>query len=337
MSEARTAAPQPTEARTAPPDGGQSRVVELKVSGNLMTLEAGLFCVFQMPVSTPPDARSGLPGVRISLPPGPGSRPEAVTISTFRDDGWLDGRDGAALIRVTGGPAQVLVTVYQAPSATPDTAPRLQVMRLGPDAGDQSRAPAVPARASSLEDADVVAHIQRTGDVGTKLGQWIGTRGSGLWIEGFGLTPHDGVAASDIEYQAVLGRGWLSPWIEGGKFCGSRGMALPLLGLKLRLKGEAAKTHQCSYAASFVDGSTVGPVPGGETCEAESLAAMEALQIVIERRGGATAPRRPTRARAGQASESPPAAAAPAEQSRTETRDKPKRAARPATTPRRSR
>ena len=77
----------------------------------------------------------------------------------------------------------------------------------------------------------------------------------------------------------MLGRGWLSPWIEGGKFCGSRGMALPLLGLKVRLKGAAAKSHECSYSATFVDGSTVGPVPGGETCEAESLAAMEAFQV----------------------------------------------------------
>jgi len=235
---------------------------------------------------------------------------------------------------VTGGPAQVLVTIYQAPSASPETAPRLQVMRLGPEAGDQPRAPDMPSRASSLEEAEVVAHIQRTGDVGAKLGEWVGTRGSGLWIEGFGLAPHDGITASDVEYQAVLGRGWLSPWIEGGKFCGSRGMALPLLGIKLRLKGEAAKTHQCSYSASFVDGSSVGPVPGGETCEAESLAGLEALRIVIERRGGAAAPKRPARARAGQAAERP---AAPAEQPRREAPGRPKRAARPAGTPRRSR
>jgi hypothetical protein len=83
----------------------------------------------------------------------------------------------------------------------------------------------------------------------------------------------------------VLGRGWLSPWIEGGKFCGSRGMALPLLGLKVRLKGAAAKTHECRYSATFVDGSSVGPMQAGETCEAESLAALEAFQVTVRRRG----------------------------------------------------
>jgi hypothetical protein len=73
-------------------------------------------------------------------------------------------------------------------------------------------------------------------------------------------------------------------------------MALPLLGLKVRLKGAVAKTHECSYAATFVDGSAIGPLPAGETCEAESLAALEAFQIVLQPRGGArgrTAPPSP--------------------------------------------
>ena len=171
------------------------------------------------------------PGVRISLPPGPAGRPDAVSISTFRDDGWMNGSDAATLIRVAEGPAQVLVTVYQSPSAPPETAPRLQVMRLGAE----TQAPAAMAgqaapSAVRSEDADVVAHVQRTGDVAGKLGDWVGTRGSQQWIEGFSLAPREGVKPADIEYQAVLGRGWLSPWIEGGKFCGSRGMALPLAG-----------------------------------------------------------------------------------------------------------
>ena len=127
-----------------------------------------------------------------------------------------------------------------------------------------------------------MAHVQRTGDVAGKIGDWVGTRGSRQWIEGFSLAPRDGVKPTDIEYQAVLGRGWLSPWIEGGKFCGSRGMALPLAGPQGPPEGRnVAKTHECSYSATFVDGSSVGPIPAGETCEAESLAALEAFQIVI--------------------------------------------------------
>jgi hypothetical protein len=276
----------------AAPPAAQNRVAELKVSGHLMTLDTGLFCVFQAPGSPAANDRSGLPGVRISLPPGPAGRPEAVTISTFREDGWMNSNDAAALIRVADGPAQVLVTVYQSPSATPETAPRLQVMRLGAEgAAAQPAAGQVPLP-TPPGDADVTVHVQRTGDMPGKIGDWVGTRGSRQWIEGFSLTPRSEVKPEDIEYQAVLGRGWLSPWIDGGKFCGSRGMALPLLGLKVRLKGDAAKTHECSCAATFVDGSSVGPVPAGEACEAETLAALEAFQLVIRRRGSEAA-RRP--------------------------------------------
>jgi hypothetical protein len=291
MSEAASAertivsSPEPAKPAAPPPDPA-NRVAELQVSAHLMTLETGLFCVFQTPGSPPPDAATGLPGVRITPAPGLAGRPEAVSVSTFREDGWLNGT--AALVRVTDGSAQILVTIYQHKGM--DAAPRLQVLRLSgePNAASAAEPAASAATVPPPEPAAnpaVMAHIQRSGDVGCALGDWLGVKGSRQWIEGFGMAPLDGLAPEDLEYQAVLGRNWLSPWVEAGKFCGSRGMALPLLGIKVRLKGAAAKTLECSYSATFVDGSEVGPVSGGETCEAESLAALEAFQIVIQPRG----------------------------------------------------
>src|ERR1700733_15814933 len=140
VKEAPAAAPEPAPAAQAPgpqapgpqPSATQApvagRVTELRVSANLMTLDTGVYCVFPAPGSRTPDPATGLPGVRITRCPGMVGRPEAVCISTFRDDGWLDGT--AALVRVTDGPAQVLVTIYQSPRQGPDTAPRLQVLRL---------------------------------------------------------------------------------------------------------------------------------------------------------------------------------------------------------------
>lgn len=272
-TEAGVQAPAQTESAAEP----ANRIAELRVSGNLMTLDAGLFCVFQAPGSPAPDPATGLPGVRVSLAPGLISRPEAVSISTFRPDGWLDGT--GALVRVKEGPAQILVTVYQSGRQSGDTAPRLQVLRLNGDPMPAAAPPPPP-----VTDPEVLAHVQRTGDVGGAIGEWIGSRGSRLWMEGFGVSSHPEIEPEDIEYQGVLGRGWLSPWVEGGKFCGSRGMALPLLGFKLRLKGNAAKAFTCSYSATFIDGSAVGPVPAGESCEAESLAALEAFQIELRPR-----------------------------------------------------
>ncbi len=294
MSDAKIA---PAE-KTAP---AQKLITELKVSGHLMALDPGLFCIVQTPARSM-DAASGLPGVRISMPPGPISRPEAVTITTFRPDGWLLGGGDAALVRVLGGPAQILVTIYQSPSAADNAAPNLQVLRLLEPASGAVRAPQPAAAAQAAAQAtapaaaaprvmEMIAHIQERGDVGAMIGEWLGERGSKKWIEGFGISPTREVTPKDIEYQAVLGRGWLSPWVEGGQFCGSRGMALPILGLRLRLRGEAAETHEALYAASFVDGTSVGPVAAGEPCEAESLSPIEAFQIIIRRRGSAAAPR----------------------------------------------
>ncbi len=297
MSEAGSAVLTKPEPKPAAPDAGQKRVTELRVTGHLMTLETGVFCVFQAPGSALGRDETGLPGVRISLPPGPAGNPEAVSISTFRPDGWLSGRDAAALVRVSDGPAQVLVTVYQSPTQGADAAPRLQVLRLSQDAAAGGPAQGNGTAAGAAGPLDVVAHVQRTGDVGGRIGDWLGERGSKLWIEGFAVTPPNGISPDDIEYQAVLGRGWNSPWMEGGKFCGSRGMALPLLGVRLRLKGAAAKSHVLRYAASFVDGTEIGPVNAGEACEAESLAALEAIQILLE-----------PRAAVGRPAASPPAA-----------------------------
>ncbi len=280
-------------------------VNELRVSAHLMTLDTGLFCIVSAP-SKAADGVTGLPGVRVTLAPGPAGRPEMVTICTFRDDGWMTPFGDASLVRIHQGPAQVMVTVYQAPNAAEGSAPNLQVLRLSDTAvAPAPRAPVAPVVTTALarpaaggapvapKMMDMLAHIQGQGDVGCMLGERVGEPGSGRWIEGFAVAPTNGVAVADIEYQAVLGRDWLSPWVEGGQFCGSRGMSLPLLGLRLRLKGEAAEKFECTYSASFVDGSTVGPVPAGEPCESPDLAALESILIEVRAKG--EAPAKPAR------------------------------------------
>ena len=261
----------------------QQRLTELRVSASLMQLDAGLYCVVLKP-SPFADAKTGLPGVRVTHAPGFAGRPEAVTVRTMSADGWMSGFGDAALVRVTGGPAFVLLTIYQAPGNPAETAPHLQVLPLVSEAAPPLPAPG-PAQLAppSLEPraVDVVAHVQTRGDVGARFGEWLGERGSGQWIEGFGIAPAADVALADIEYQVLLGRGWLSPWVEGGQYCGSRGMALPILGLKVRLRGAAAEAFSVQVSASFVDGTQIGPVGDGEPCEAESLAAVEAMLIEL--------------------------------------------------------
>jgi len=284
----------PSSEASAKPSADTGRVSELRASASLMRLEAGLYCVV-VAASPHADSASGLPGVRITKAPGPAGRPEALEIRTIGADGWVSGAGDAALVRVTEGVAHVMVTIYQAPDASPDAAPKLQILPLmtnqapsGQKSLTASTTP-LPAPAPTAPAApvvmDVMAHIQTRGDIGARLGDWLGERGSGKWIEGFAIAPSNGVALTDIEYQVVLGRGWTSPWVEGGQFAGSRGMNLPILGLRVRLLGEAAKHFELHYTASFIDGTEIGPVMAGEGCEAPSLAAVEAMRIDIAPKG----------------------------------------------------
>ncbi len=260
------------------PQPAKQAITELSVTGRLMALDAGAYCVFHAPGTASADMASGLPGVRISVPPAANGYEGTVQLAGFAEGGWLAGSDDAALIRIVGGPAQVLVTVYEMPGAG-QKAPQLQVIRLSPDlpAPQPVAVPTPPVTALP----EISAHVYGRGDVAGELGAWVGDRGSKRWIEGFGLAPQSGLVPGDIEYQAVLGRGWMSPWSEGGQFCGSRGMSLPLLGIRVRLRGAAAGSLTLRVHGTFVDGTAVGPVGDGDLLESPNLAALEAFRIDV--------------------------------------------------------
>jgi len=263
----------------AEPATGSDLMRELRVTGHMMSLPPGLFCIVNE--TNPATGRTGgLPGVRISPPPMGGQN---VEIAGFRPDGWLGPDGDATLVRIRRGPAQVLVTIYQLPGDTAESAPKLQVRQLlGETGGNVGQGAAQPAPTPGpRERMDVLAHIQSRGDVGAKFGDWLGERGSQNWIEGFAIAAPDGIDPTELSYQAVLGRGWLSPWVEAGAYCGSRGMALPLLGLRVRLTGEAAEQYDLTCSASFLGGGSAGPVGSDETCEGPELAPLEAIMVTL--------------------------------------------------------
>jgi hypothetical protein len=302
-------------ARPPVPDPrAQMPASDIGVSTRSVRLEAGLFSLSLLP--GPPDLGTGLPAVRVCLPPGPPGRRETVSISTLRGDGWMTVTDEATLLRVPSGGAEVVVTLYWSAADADASPPALKLARLNVD-GTPTAAPAVavphgpvfappvaevigqgilapPAvdliapkggqSGSSPPTAEIVAHIEGVGDVDGKLGDWVGVRGSGRAIEGFSLAPRLGISAGDFAIRAVLGRDWLSPWLPGGSFCGSRGLALPLRGFCVRLLPAVAARLEFSCFARFVDGTEVGPVGNDRICAAASLAALEAFQITLRPR-----------------------------------------------------
>ncbi|MFT8423262.1 MAG: hypothetical protein ABF665_17420, partial [Gluconacetobacter sp.] len=183
----------------------------------------------------------------------------------------------AATPRLQGGRLADAAAAGPAPAMAPPQPGAVPPFPVAPS----STQPKLEPQGTKGPAGELTAHIQRRGDVAASLMDWMGTPGSRNWIEGFAIAPAHLITTEDIEYQAVLGRGWLSPWASGGQFCGSRGMALPILGLRVRLKPQAAGRYHCRVWASFTDGSRVGPVTDGGVAEAESAAPLEAFRVEI--------------------------------------------------------
>jgi hypothetical protein len=249
------------------------KIAEVPLSAHSITLEHGTYCVFVTAVSTGV-APADLPALQISTAPGSSS----VALGCLPGDGWLRRVGDAVLIRVVNQQSRLLLTSYDEARVDGAKPPQIQVQRL-----DDGRAPAFPpVAATGIEDSNVLAHIRRHGDRPGPLGGWLGQVGDDSWIEGFEIRPPPGLASEELEYQVVLGRGWLSPWVQAGDFCGSRGMGLPILGFRVRLLGEAAGQWRLRYAARCVDGQELPELGAGGHCEAAELVPLAALKISLE-------------------------------------------------------
>ncbi|NCY26438.1 MAG: hypothetical protein EBX37_16900, partial [Alphaproteobacteria bacterium] len=199
-----------------------------------------------------------LPALRISSSPGSST----VAVAALPGDGWLRQMGDAVLLRVASERSRVLFTSYdesRAPGAKP---PQIQIQRL-----DDGRLPENLRPNKAAQKADYTLHFSRKGDVPAGFGQWVGSLGDDSWIEGVELLAPAPLQPADLEYQVVLGRGWLSPWVQAGEFCGSRGMGLPILGFRARLLGQAAQQWRLRYAGRCVDGRQLPEAENGMPCE----------------------------------------------------------------------
>ncbi len=262
--------PRPKETNVAVP------AAVVNASAQVMTLEPGLYAVDVAPTES---ARAGrgmvLPCVQVGPLPGDGPNTGRAYVSTMNAGTLILPGGNPAYIRVEAGSAAVLVTSYHI--AGVQTAPQLRVAAVGAAAAPEA-APGLPSL-----PLDVLAHVERLGDILAPGGHWAGSAGKGAVIEGFAITPRGEVRAADIEYQAMLGKDWSTPWMRGDEFCGSRGMALSMVGLRVRLVGGAAKRFTCVYGGRFANAGEVGPVSDGAACSAGD-APMEAFWVALRAR-----------------------------------------------------
>ncbi len=265
-----------TNSRSPLPSGPAD--TRLEVTAQILNFEPGLYSV---DVRAPKTLRgaSGMTVPCIRLDPIQGSDPGRALVAALSETPLLQPGDPASYLRVHGGRASVLLTIYKLSGSMP--APELRialVQPVGPGMADAQAAPALPS-----EPVTLMTHVERAGDIVVQGGVWAGQPGSRGAIEGFAVTPGGGIHPEDIEYQAVLGSDWTTPWLAGGAFCGSRGLSLPLLGVRIKLRGEAAKTHSCTYWGSFVGTGESAACADGAVC-ANGGAPLAALRIALTRK-----------------------------------------------------
>lgn len=254
--------------------------LKLVASAQVMNFGPGTYSVDLAPQAVM-IGQEGLaaPCVRLDTLRQNGSSPAHAFISPLSDSDFILPGGPSAFVRVAGeGSAPVLMTVYRLEN-TPS--PEVRVRLLGQEAPLQiepATKPTAPEPASSAAGAALLVHVQGLGDAFVPMGDWAGERGSGRALEGFAIRPGTLLAPEEIEYQGALGLEWDTPWFPPDEFCGSRGMALPLIGVRIRTLGEAAQHTVCRVWASFVGHGERGPFVQGALCACDG-AAVEALRV----------------------------------------------------------
>jgi hypothetical protein len=243
----------------------------LEVTAQLLSFEPGLYSV-QLAATETATVSPGFKLPCVCLYPIPSAVNSArAFVATLCDNELIQPGDEAAYLRVRGGTAPVLLTIYKLAGGM--AAPELRIKMVHPHLG-AGAPPALPS-----EPLQLIAHVERTGDVSAEGGSWAGQPGGGA-LEGFSIALSPPFRPDDIEYQAVLGRDWTTPWVPGNGFCGSRGLSLPLLGVRVRLSPAAGRTHSIRYYGCFARAGESTEVADGDIC-AGNGAVLEALRVCI--------------------------------------------------------
>jgi len=297
-----------TQARIAPmdpPRAGDAKVrADLAATAQYLSFEPGLYAVdFSAARSSATDVGLHLPCLRLEPIPPSGRQSGRAFVSATSEGGWIWRGTEPTFVLVVGGSAGVVLTIYKASDGMP--APQVRIRYVGaegaapgggvPAFGPSSPAVGLPVGSGQSPQAgeqpgsvpmSQLAHVRGIGDLKTIGADWTGRPNGNAPIEGFAIMPIGMIGEDSLEYQGVLGNNWNTPWFSAGEFCGSRGLALELLGFRLRLKDSAAAEFECNYWGSFVGKGIIGPIADGEVCEAEG-APLEALRIVITPRAAA--------------------------------------------------
>ena len=275
----------------------------LSASVQVLPLPAGLY-LFSVtsadPIVKRSDGQLQLPALHVGL--GPGVRAEQVEFiaGPSTNGAWLFAHDDLLVTKVHGSGATLVLNSIRGAGGEVlsikverlDTrADVLASMMAGPAGAAAKPAARGPTALGDALPVHIAAHIRSRGDMTFTDTPWAGRVAPGLWIESFSIRPLERFGADDIEYKGLTGSGFETPWLSDDEMCGTKGMAVPLVGFAVRLKpGAQSANYDCEYSGYFKSGVTVGPLRNGAPCRSTvANDPLEGLQIRIIRRSTAGA------------------------------------------------
>ena len=298
-----------------PSFGDTSQEERLSASIQVLPLPPGLY-LFSVKAAAALAERTGgnlnLPAMHVGLGPGVRSEQVEFVAGPGTDGAWLFAQGDVLVTKVNGSGATLILTSVRASNGDALT---IEVERLetrsqaAPAAPTESmnqpikppaaaadeasaRAPSKPgtARDPAAETLavplQIKTHIRSRGDLSFTDSPWAGRVAPGFWIESFSVQPLKQLGTRDIEYKGLTGTGFETPWLSDDQVCGTKGMAVPLVGFAIRLKpGAETAAYDCEYSGYYQSGGTVGPMRNGAPCRSTvANDPLEGIQIRIVKR-----------------------------------------------------
>jgi hypothetical protein len=247
-----------------------SELSGISTTTKILRLDPGLYAfsvresvgVFSEPLNM------ALPATHISTLPSNNESAAEIIGSSGDSRSWLGVEGGTVIIKasLTGG--HILITSYErdGQQANSREVAVRRIDALAPELNERANAALKPPMRSIAIEA--LLHVEGTGDCRVPAEGWIGNRGRKLRLEAFSLRPLERFAPSEIEYKAYGPNGRETPWVSGGKLCGTRGRGMPLTGFAVRLAAHQSDRFGIEYQGAFFESGDSGPIRDGSPCMA---------------------------------------------------------------------
>jgi len=192
---------------------------------------------------------------RVKVAPDPPSNPDiSFSLHPDHSEPMLWQPDTCLVVRATA-PGQLVVEVDPAPDGGSVAATvRIEPLNQGTAAASPAKSKVARRSSFDLKTLRVLGHVGGIGDVIVNANEWVAGPAAPARIEGLAIQWPDKPADLEVRYavktaQPQLGSGRAVPL---GSFAGSRGKAMPIVGVMLELAGSAAAHFQFFIETIFL-------------------------------------------------------------------------------------